>query len=206
MKVSIWVRAALLVASVLVSVVQAGPILIYGYGTTILFGADNVLVGANYYDVRFRGGYASGGDPIPPAVGSLTISDAATASLASQALLDQVFVDLSGSTYNYLDFDSQPNLTWGCTQESFRCDVHTAFSVIGYGNIQTFIATNIDGTRQDSINYHGLSWDTYAVFADWSPAHTVPVPEPETLLLTLAALAALAFERRRRKAYRINPR
>ena len=96
-----------------------------------LMGASNVLVDGSFYDVQFLDGTCieryNGCDD----VSDFTFQTQASAVLASQALLDQVFLDgVEGQ------FDSDPGLTRGCG--GYRCRTHTPFIVVGWGS--TFIA------------------------------------------------------------------
>ena len=161
-----------------------------------LMGASNVLVDGSFYDVQFLDGTCieryNGCDD----VSDFTFQTQASAVLASQALLDQVFLDgVEGQ------FDSDPGLTRGCG--GYRCRTHTPFIVVGWGS--TFIAAealndffeyidvvalppsylaNTDFANSQSLN-----------FAVWSP--TI-IPEPSTALLLGLGLTGLAAKGRRR--------
>lgn len=76
----------------------------------VLLGASGVIVNGQSYDVQFTNGSCnslfSNCDPT-----QFTFHDSTSANAAAQALLDQVFIDLSST----MNFDSNPALTNGCS-------------------------------------------------------------------------------------------
>lgn len=163
-------------------------------GSGKLLGAFNVDVGGQSYDVQFLDGTCidlfSGCDESS----DFTFQTPAAASAASQALLNQVFLnDALGA------FDSDPSLTFGCSS-SVSCFVPTPYG-LGFGYlVTTDRASNFSGATVDTraatlydptlstANASGL------VYAIWTPATVVP--EPGTGLLVAAGLAVLSARRR----------
>ena len=74
-----------------------------------LMGASDVLVDGNLYDVQFLDGTCIGLYNGCDEISDFTFQTLTSASLASQALLERVFLDGPAGT-----FDSSPSLTHGC--------------------------------------------------------------------------------------------
>lgn len=160
-----------------------------------LVGATHVLVNGVYYDVEFVNGTAeelySGGQGY-----NFTFTDQGAAGNASNALLEQVFIDTDQE-----DFDSDPTLTFGI--DYLYGDVMTPYySVYNYIS-QTvnvfFLSAHNAGLLNDGTNnypyYDGVvsisadeasdtSNDNSRVYTIWTVSTDPPsVPEPTTILL-----------------------
>jgi hypothetical protein len=101
-----------------------------------LVGALNVDVSGNLYDVEFLEGTCVSFFDGCDSAADFPFSDATETTLAAQALLDQVFLDVEAGS-----FDSDPGLTFGCTAGSTSCNAMTPYtftpslvSVIGARN------------------------------------------------------------------------
>jgi hypothetical protein len=174
-----------------------------------LLSASDVLVDGNLYDVQFLDGTCidlhSGCDE-----GSdFTFQTEASATLASQALLDQVFLD-NGSAGPSLD--SLPSLINGCQlvpsslqgcnvwTSIFLYDNATMFGIersVAYNNPSIAIGSPDEVIYENSlIGSDDTSVMPHDVRAVWAPS--TPIPEPSTALLLGLGLTGLAAKGRRR--------
>jgi len=188
----------------------------------ILHGAFGVDVGGALYDVEFLDGTCidlfTGCDE----QADFTFTDEASATLASEALLDEVFVDGPGG-----QFRSEPNLTVGCS-DSRLCNTLTPIAVNSSGPLAylAFVGARncyySGGTFATPCNNPGGIGNTFgdgryawegsipvdsdligegapestSVYALWS---LDPIPEPSTALLVGLGLVGIAARRRPRR-------
>jgi hypothetical protein len=156
-----------------------------------LVGASGVDVGGTLYDVEFRKGSCIDLYDGCDSPSDFTFTSALEAEAASQALLDQVFIDVEAG-----DFDSVPSLTTRC-QNIDRCNVFTPFAanadfVVANAAANFRQGSSSDTTFQESFpaTNDGSQNDT-SVGAIWSL-----VPEPSTALLMGLGLFGLGARRR----------
>jgi len=186
-------------------------------GSGYLFGASGVDVGGKLYDVEFVDGTCidlfNGCDSIS----DFTFGgDLAGAAAASQALLDQVFIDVGGVL-----FDSIPAATRGCdpagpdADGAFGCIVYTPVGLeLSSPFWETDRFTNPYGIINSSLEASDLLFlgnnfpafiDTSRilsnhgeVYARWSP-NPIPVPAAAWLFGT-ALIGLIGFGKRRKSA------
>lgn len=178
---------------------NAMPTLIVDSGQ--LLGADNVDLGSlGLFDVRFASGSCAdlftGCDN---AADDFAFQNEADATVAAQALLDQVFVDLAGAL-----FSTNPELTNGC-EDAGRCEAFIPFSTDTV-LAASILATNFSDLTPSALasSSFGIEGDltsfeafTFAIFTHVGAA--VPVPEPSAALLFALGAIGLAVSRRRRR-------
>lgn len=158
-------------------------------GSGQLTGATGVNVGGTLYDVSFsqcnatQSGFSSACTPF--------FQNSADATLAAQALLDQVFVDtLSGS------FDSNPGLTLFCSGMTY-CLMAVPYT--GAPSVDTegaFNTATIDSVSYTPWVYNGSPYIVPLNVAVFSPS----VPEPATWMMMLLGFGGIAASVRARRS------
>jgi len=175
------------------SISTAHSAVIWNWDGTNLLGAQNVNVGGTLYNVDFIDGSCislfSGCDEL----GDFDFNTKADALVASQALLDQVFIDGNGAPAL---FDTDASLTNGCGE--FVCIAYTpTLEILGVTGIASARNDNFEGGDAVGSGLLGPSDSTAVgvfpgrnVYADWTQVSAVPVPAAIWLFGT--ALVGLA--------------
>jgi hypothetical protein len=175
----------------------------------LLTGATGVNVGGKLYDVEFVEGTCSAVFDGCDANTDFTFVTLSDATAASQALLDQVFLDVPGLG----TFGTTPSLTFGCQGATplDGCFVQTPMALVLNSDGSLFgisyrVALNVgDVSPGDGVisNFSFFSADTAAdnsrVNARWTPTPDVTVPEPATMSLLGLGLAGIGARRWRQR-------
>jgi hypothetical protein len=167
-----------------------------------LIGADNVNVNGVLYDARFVEGTCEEvyGSCIQS---SFTFTDSPTAFAASEALVNDVFVDGPAGM-----FDSSPILTLGCDIAD-RCDALTPYSLSDVGVLVTSGRSGFIES-QDFAGFKTVLFtdpDTRTLFNDvyvtWTLSSATPpveVSAPSILTIFVLALIGLGASRFKKQA------
>jgi hypothetical protein len=171
---------------------HASPILLVSNG--ILLGAQGVEVGGQQYDVQFS--------DVRPTAGNLLFDSLDDSWAASTALSNLVFQGV---------YDTSPGLTNGCSSRS-SCSIITAFDVGSlslFGTAFTNTIWRVDGvTPYLHLGRGNPANSPLGTYANWSlrlpEEEQQAVPEPSSLLLAGAGLAAMLARRKFRPGARRN--
>ena len=187
------VRAAVAVVGVVVAgMATAGPsmampVTLNLNGDGQLVGAQNVELDGTLYDVTFTNisdncaKIYSGCDEIT----DFDFQSEADAVAAGQALIDQVFIDVSAT----LLFDSNPGLTFQCGDE--RCDFHIPYDFSGDFILVALTVNRVDSDDTDFVIPIDRDFNE-ARFARFTLSLT-PVPLPAALPLLGTGLGILGL-------------
>lgn len=179
-------------------------------GSGQLTGATGVTVLGVNYDVEFLDGtfntVFNNGDTLTglPFLQGAQPAQAAGASAAAQALLDQVFIGT---------FDDNPSLTFGCSNPT-RCIVAVPYA-FDPSNILTFSASNFNAsastpdfasgfalfrTIDTSVGFPELTFARFSV-AQVTPPPVGAVPEPATWAMMLLGFFGIGGAMRSRQKF-----
>ena len=177
---------------------QAAPILVVN-GSGILTGVQNVQVGSTLYNVTLADGTCIA-----------LYSNCATFPFATQADATAASTALLAALESPTDFDETKIFGCGGTLD---CEIFTAESVDGIGFVHggevfdvTALGTSSLGLTDNATfgQGNGSGGDSTSsnalVYALWTPAAVTGVPEPASLAIFGAGLAAFGVMRRKRKA------
>ena len=156
-----------------------------------LVGAQNVIVGGQSLNVEFvLGSCVDLFDDCDNSATDFFFQTLEEAEIASQALLDQVF--LNGPLG---DFDTNPGLTLGCAPTVIECLIVTPAGLSSNGNsVMTFLADNNVLESRDASRFSlppvNVDISGFAIYARWS-AGSIAVPTPPSLFLLLIGLVII---------------
>ena len=164
-----------------------------------LLGASGVIVDGSSYDVAFLDGTCIALYNGCDSVSDFTFQTQAAAGAASQALLDQVFLDVGAGS-----FDSSPELTTHCFIPE-ACIANTPYALayvsgtpttVFNGRAQNYAPGGTLPLDNTSPGNYAVDRDTAGIATDMYAVWT-PVPEPGTALLMALGLAGLSGRKRR---------
>lgn len=162
-----------------------------------LTGASGIMIEGATYTVQFKDGTCSQLFSGCNDASDFIFSSGPRAAAASQALLDSVFINTVMG-----EFDGNPGLTSGCGFGVLLCGAMTphGLAAVTYPGIYIWvsIANNLVVDAEDYVQYNLIRDNGPTApnsFADetftWAVWSVQTVPEPSTLLLTVAALVSM---------------
>lgn len=171
-------------------------------GSGQLTGATGVDVGGTLYDVSFVDGTCASVFDGCDSVSDFTFQVFADATAASQALLDQVFLDTGSGA-----FDTNPALTLGCSTAigGLACVASTPYFVnVTADQIAFTVAINSPAVADAPSTFTAFSRSSDFSSAQssnfvWAKfvAQTSGIPEPATWLMMLLGFAAIGASLRK---------
>lgn len=160
-----------------------------------LLGASGVDVGGTIYDVEFLDGSCVDIFDGCAAVSDFDFTTEADAMLASAALMAVILDTVDG------DFDSQPDLTNGCTHP-FHCNILTPYAfasglALTAGFLNSILESGDSAPILLTLNNNNAN-EVNVSFASWNVS---PVPVPAAVWLFGTALVGfIGFSKRKSKA------
>ena len=198
-KVALALAAAVAAQFLLIAPAEAGPTLLIN-GSGQLTGANGVVIGSSVYDVAFEDGTCASIFGDCTSSSNFNFTTFSQAASASQALLDQVFVD-SGSG----QFDTNPALTFGCSDPD-GCFVTMPYETFSGGfyaeeawNTPTTDFGNVSLTVTGDFDSRNYDDHVYAFFSYVGP-YVAGVPEPASWAMMLLGFAGIGLAMRRKAA------
>lgn len=166
-------------------------------------GATGVIVDGNTYNVAFEDGTCPSLFTGCDSTSDFVFTTLSSAYSASVALLELVFIDVTGGPA----FDSDPSLTFGCSSANM-CHILTPYDSDGWiydhvyaSNYSTYFYVDSPTPASFYTTNRSFTDEPTWVFAVWSPVTVAAIPEPPGLALLGLAGIALAWSQRRRSSH-----
>lgn len=182
----------------------ANAVIIYDVQNSELFGASGIVVNGLTYSVSFVDGTCEQTFGTCE-LSKFTFQTEESALTASQALLDQVFLD-----DGYM-FDSVPTKTNGCESTSSECGVNTPYGI--NSNLNTVVSaaaindvpTGVDlaipgGNTSLDLDFTDVAFVVWALWTLDADDGLTTVPEPSSLAICALGLMGLGFRRFKKQA------